>query len=737
MPRSRTILSSHSIHVCCLCLYSFSPPTVYTRLEEVLAAVSEKCFEFPPLRAHTHLGLAHLLEAANYETLLASAIVNQIVEVSQSRFLTFKSAAGTSRHSLLGSVGSAYSPSSSLAYQHPPTSAATQQHKSGAGGARRKRGSLSGSYSTVSDMHRSEEDDNSSVPDEEEEEVEVEEDDDDFAQKSEDEAEEFEEDDDEYVKSDEEDKEMEQETEDLEARYGELDFDCERANFPEAGVDLVDSRRFPSIESNLSIDSGIRLVDNTTSWQDNWMFKKHKENRSYHLYHLASDIHYGYMALALDDPMGMLIPKPSLAEPLLVGDRAVDELSDLSEKNSETGSIIFSSDEEPELVGDSGQEEEVEEVAGANLKARPKQLEVFLHGHSAEEEAAAAAAEKTRKRIQRMRAQPRSALLKRWARLKVPDFMAAEQRSSLASRLPDGQAASLEHTPVLVLKPRSAQVHTGIVAQFCCKAAGLMPLAFAWYKDGQLIACSSNVDTAEGTPTETPTPSTKSADIPPARLARIYFGLKFIHRRYVECGTTGYRLIVFNDNECILEVKRTAVSHSGVYSVVAYNHYGYDWADFRVEVDRVHYAASVPPPLPLQSSVIHLPAGPMSPRPVRRRPQNKKKVSLEIGETTTTTSLILFVIPQPEVNELFTQLVNNQKDKQQQQKQPQQQPKTSYTQVSTSSSNSTSASPSPNVVQRTWREREAELVLASKKALANAQQFASFESKVVLRIFRI
>lgn len=565
-----------------------------------------------------------MLKTASYETLLASAIVNQIVEVSQSRFLTFKSTAGSSRHSLLG-VGSGFSPSSSLSYQHQSTTS-SGQHKSG---ARRKRGSLSGSYSTVSDMHRSEEDDNSSVPDEEEEEEEEEVD---FAQKSEDEIEEFEEDD-EYIKSDddnEDENKMEPEIKELEARYGELDFECERANFPEAGVDLVDSRRYPSIESNLSIDSGIRLVDNTTSWQDNWLFKKHKENRSYHLYHLASDIHYGYMALALDDPMGMLIPKPSLAEPLLVGERPVDELSDLSEKNSETGSIIFSSDEE--LVEDSGQEEEEEEESNLKTRFGQKHLEVILHANSAEEETLAA--EKTQKRIQSMRAQPRSALLKRWARLKVPDFVAVELRSSLASRLPDGQTASLEHTPVLVLKPGNAQIHTGIVAQFCCKAAGLMPLSFAWYKDGQLIACSSNADSSEDSSTGTPTSSTKSVDISTARLARIYFGLKFIHRRYVECGTSGYRLIVFNDNECILEIKRAAISHSGIYSVVAYNHYGYDWADFRVDVDRVHYAASVSPPL--QSPLTHLPAGPMSPRPVRRRPQNKKKVSLSIWKKQST-----------------------------------------------------------------------------------------------------
>ena len=175
----------------------------------------------------------------------------------------------------------------------------------------------------------------------------------------------------------------------------------------------------------------------------------------------------------------------------------------------------------------------------------------------------------------------------------------------------------MEYVPCITLKPSNASIHSGIVAQFCCKANGLTPLYFAWYKDGQLIACSDDSMTAESTVAVEENENTKQR-----QLACIYFGIRFPYRRTVEGGGIGmsinstYRLIVFNENECILEMKKTNPTLSGTYSLVAYNHAGYDWADFQINVDRTHYSASVIVPT-------------LSPRPVRRRPQNKpRKVSV-------------------------------------------------------------------------------------------------------------
>ncbi|OTF72077.1 hypothetical protein BLA29_005232 [Euroglyphus maynei] len=92
--------------------------------------------------------------------------------------------------------------------------------------------------------------------------------------------------------------------------------------------------------------SGIKLIDNSNSWQDNWFFKKSKENKSYNQYHLNSDIHFGYMALALAESVPMLIPNPSQAMNPMLGEMEADQISDLSEHLSETGSIVFTSDEE-------------------------------------------------------------------------------------------------------------------------------------------------------------------------------------------------------------------------------------------------------------------------------------------------------------------------------------------------------------------------------------------------------
>lgn len=407
-----------------------------------------------------------------------------------------------------------------------------------------------------------------------------------------------------------------------------LDFDRLKVNFPEAGIDLVDSQKFPSMESNLSQDSGIRLVDNTKNWEHNWLFKKHKENKSMSQYHLNSDIHFGYMALALDTPRGMLIPKPEIddqsSQPKsvpLVGNVSVDELEDLSDseasKNRDSGDIVWSSDDDQEdLDSDSSSISSSGRSKTVSQSSQPLHLDVYLS--KSRSDLSNTQQTDTGGKLQRSRI-----LLKRWAKLKVPEFVPTELRT-ISSSLPNSRTENLMLVPTLTIKPANApKLHTGIVAQFVSKAQGLMPLHFAWYKDGALIACSG-----DNRPDE---------QIELNRLAKVYFGVRFVHKRYVESACSGYRLLVFNENECVLEIKRTLTSHSGVYSVVAYNHLGYDWCDFNVNVDRVHFNAVVVKEQLHHSSGVRQ----SSPRPVRRRPQNKHRNTKNI------------------INELVSKLVND------------------------------------------------------------------------------
>lgn len=374
-----------------------------------------------------------------------------------------------------------------------------------------------------------------------------------------------------------------------------LNFDEMVVFFPEAGINLVDSRHLmsTSCESNLSQDSGIKLIDSCGSWKDNWLFKKNnKTNKSFHQYHLNSDIHFGYMALAMSKSVPMLIPNPSHSHMPLIGDADFDQVSDMSENESEaSGSIIFSEDDEEELNGE--KEEEVSEEAVAKVQSSPvcwpdvKTKLAYIE------------------KIHQMRAKGemskklKNSHLDRWSKISVPDYVPSELRT-ICSSIPNPQTEQVENIPSLSVKPANASIHSGIIAQFCCKSKGLMPLHFAWYKDGQLIAASDDCRSLEM--------------YEDSRMARIYFGLRFTHRRFVESNCSVYRLIVFNDNECILELKKSNQSHSGIYSVVAYNHFGYDWADFRLTVDRTHYSAN--------QTLFNKP---LSPRPIRRRPQNKPR----------------------------------------------------------------------------------------------------------------
>ncbi|KPM11640.1 hypothetical protein QR98_0102130 [Sarcoptes scabiei] len=307
----------------------------------------------------------------------------------------------------------------------------------------------------------------------------------------------------------------------------EFNFEQRKVYFPEAGLDLIDSKKFSSMDSNISQDSGIKLIDNTQTWEDNWFFKKNKENKSYNQYHLNSDIHFGYMALALSEPVPMLIPNPSPIINPMLGDCEIDQVSDLSEHNSETGSVIFSSDDE----GD--QKETVDEENISNIEKtranqqQSNQTDLIETNHSDDRRAKSktvyianqnkTATNQRNDRSFSSSSSKTKALLERsrWNKIKVPEFVPNELRT-ICSSIPNSHFDDLDCIPNLIMKPGSAKIHSGIVAQFCCKANGLMPMNFAWFKDGHLIAASDDSRTPE--------------ELENNRFGRLFFGVRFTHR---------------------------------------------------------------------------------------------------------------------------------------------------------------------------------------------------------------
>ncbi|XP_075592176.1 uncharacterized protein LOC124500090 isoform X4 [Dermatophagoides farinae] len=604
-----------------------TPTQAYNQLKEALQKISEKSFGFTkqlhlPSQPLTLTEVEDFINnCQSYEHLLAQSIVNQIIEDGQSRFLTTASTSSFNSFKSSASFIDHYSHHNSHINLNR-----IRTVSSGCGGSNCGDGhcsAMSGANNKMDNDHSiSSFDDQHSYCDRQLT-------NDDIDQAMHNNNDEELNDHNNYGDGDDDD-----DDDNIENDFGlELNFEQSKVYFPEAGLDLIDSKKYSSTESNLSQDSGIKLIDNSHSWQDNWFFKKNKENKSYNQYHLNSDIHFGYMALALAESVPMLIPNPSQAINPMLGDMEADQVSDLSEHLSETGSIVFSSDEEGDgpNVDTIDRMKNVEKNNSLISTISPMDIDVsntiakshkvYIENRRGE---SFPTITKTASSIECSTLQNRKnkAIIQslRWTKIKVPDFVPSELRT-ICNSIPNPRLENLDYIPTFTMKPGNASIHSGIVAQFCCKAQGLLPLYFAWYKDGHLIAASADESTR------------RPEEIENRRLARTYFGVRFIHRRYVESNCSAYRLIVFNDNECILELKKSNPMHAGIYSVVAYNHVGHDWCDFKVAVDRQHFSA-VPNPFNQQLSSIVNNNHPMSPRPVLRRPQHKsRKVSTDLNST--------------------------------------------------------------------------------------------------------
>ena len=98
-----------------------------------------------------------------------------------------------------------------------------------------------------------------------------------------------------------------------------------RVPFPELGLDLVDGHFASLVESS----SEIRLIE-LNSWEENWFFKQKRRTKQQ-----SADRH------SVLESVRMFIPNPCQEAVTLVGEEDVEELQDLSERNS-VASLSFS-----------------------------------------------------------------------------------------------------------------------------------------------------------------------------------------------------------------------------------------------------------------------------------------------------------------------------------------------------------------------------------------------------------
>ena len=308
----------------------------------------------------------------------------------------------------------------------------------------------------------------------------------------------------------------------------DTDITTTKVPFPEAGIDLIDTE-VDHLDNNADpFDIAVKC-SYLHNWEENWLFRKKKKTDC------KSEIILGYMAMILSEvPVCMLIPNPSDKLRALVGDREIDELSELSEHNS-FGSLDFSDDETEEedliqndytvvkeLNNDKNRNLSGEEMATnkrAVMKTRSEANNKLNEpkGLSGLRSAVVGSDRKNKPNVKLV--------------AKMPNFMPKELREDVS-----GQS-----DPHLVLMPGDASVQSEILVQFCCRAKGTKPLSFSWFKNDTLLKSDQN-----------------------------------------------YRIFQSGE-ENVLEIKRTSVEDSAHYSCVAYNRFGYHWCDFKLTVRPVDF----------------------------------------------------------------------------------------------------------------------------------------------------
>ncbi|XP_076313406.1 uncharacterized protein LOC143226386 isoform X3 [Tachypleus tridentatus] len=340
---------------------------------------------------------------------------------------------------------------------------------------------------------------------------------------------------------------------DLDVLYAWDLADSRRVPFPELGVDIVAGGDCEDDEHYN--DPGQKYSD-ITSWEDNWLFQKKK-------------LPFGNLGFRrvtqYYDPLSMLIPNPNETVKTRVGSRDLDELSDLTERNS-AGSPDLQSDSEseeeslspqieacPELLqlarnivsefGLKGKENSYEKIVNENwvspiknqVSPSPFQISPNKNQVSGNKDNLSDFQNQSLS-LERPVPKPRRTVspLPTKLQLSVPAYQSPSSRKPPTSN------------PRFVEEPDSISIHEGKVARFLCSVYGSRPLDVAWYKDGDLL---SNGD------------------------------------RYQICYMRGRHL---------LEIYDTETKDSGTYSCVVFNNDGQHWSDFTLKVKETTRAWNLP-----------------------------------------------------------------------------------------------------------------------------------------------
>ncbi|RWS12873.1 hypothetical protein B4U79_17357 [Dinothrombium tinctorium] len=209
-----------------------------------------------------------------------------------------------------------------------------------------------------------------------------------------------------------------------------------RVPFPELGLDLVDADIY-SLELEQYLDDKSVRISDLLSWEENWLFQKKKKAD----HEVVAE--FCYTALeAANSPNRMFIPNPSHFQGVKVGLKDIEELSDLSERNS-VGSLNFS-DDETEL-------DSSDEIVDNQTHFDLNEPETTEKNASTKNAICVEVVPKC---------------------VPIPQFVPSQQR--LGESVED---------PCFIFPPGNASVQIGILIQFCCRVKGSSPLGVSWFKE--------------------------------------------------------------------------------------------------------------------------------------------------------------------------------------------------------------------------------------------------------------
>ncbi|KAG1697694.1 Myosin light chain kinase, smooth muscle [Nymphon striatum] len=334
----------------------------------------------------------------------------------------------------------------------------------------------------------------------------------------------------------------------LDNLYPGLDFvQTHKVPFPEFGMDIVDIGDNGS--EDIEYDTTSTVVTPIDSWEENWLFKKMKKPVAY------GTIGHRHLG-RYDDPICMLIPNPSESVSTRVGSLDIDELSDLSERNS-VGSLEFSfSDEsaDEEMKSDSHPEKKkVNEEVVPEFSQKDLEYTIDYYKESDKLHHPIRPTAKRRQHLTETNLKQNDINKMITPSKNTQTYAAsivggAAYTGRLVVVVADRETSKVNNAIRFISKPESTAVHSGKTARIFAQIDGKQPFDVAWYYHGSLIKDGGR-----------------------------------------------FQLYWCNGNKFCLDIFDTDVDDSGPYSCVAFNENKKQiWTDFNVKVKSSSRAENPP-----------------------------------------------------------------------------------------------------------------------------------------------